>query len=117
MEVLVVLPPDHRVAAVDLAREQTHSLVARGRSAERRHAERSEVGRLEQLGPNRPAAVGRVGGIECLAPIVLEFNEASILDAVGLRVGDRKDDAFAQVFVRAEHHLDIVAIGSRRPAS
>ena len=49
------------------------------------------------------------------SPVVLEFNEAGVLDAVGLCVGDRKDDAFAQVFVRSEDHLDIVTVGSCRP--
>ena len=112
MEVFVVLPSDHRVAAIDLTREQTHALVARCCSTHGRHAERSEVRRLQQFGPNAPAAVGRVGCVECLAPLVLEFNEASILDAVGLCLGDRKDDAFAQVFLGSECHLDIIAIGS-----
>jgi len=32
-----------------------------------------------------------------------------------LGVGDRKDDPFAQLFVRPEDHLDSVAIVSGRP--
>ena len=70
----------------------------------------------EQLGADRPAAVGRVGRVERCSFAVVELDEAGVLDAVGLGVGDRKDDAFAQVVVGPEDHLDIVAVGSGRPA-
>jgi len=45
-------------------------------------------------------------------PFVLELDEPGLRDAVGLGGGDRKDDALSQVLVRAEAHLDIVAIGA-----
>ena len=32
---------------------------------------------------------------------------------LALRVGDRKDDAFAQLFVRPEDHFDLVAVWIR----
>ena len=47
------------------------------------------------------AAIGGVGGVVGLSALVVEFDEARILDAVGLGFGDRKDDALAEVFVRA----------------
>ena len=117
IKILVVLPADHRIAAVDLSREQSHALVARRRSAERRHPERSEIRGCEQLGANRPAAIGGIGRIERLSSVVVEFDEARVLDAVGLGVGDRKDDPLAQVFVGPEDHFDIIAVGRWRPAS
>ena len=76
-----------------------------------------EIRRFEQLGPDRPAAIGRVRRVKCFSCIVVEFDESGVLDAVGLGVGDRKDDPFAQFFVRPEDHLDIVAIVSGRPTS
>ena len=78
------------------------------------HPERLEIRRCEQLGANRPAAVGGIGGVECLLSVVVEFNESRVLDAVRLGIGDRKDDPLAQLFVRPEDHFDIVAIGHRR---
>src|SRR6185437_3593771 len=47
--------------------------------------------------------------------IVIEFHEAGILDAIGLRGGNRKDDPFAQLLVRQEAYLDVVAMGPARP--
>ena len=47
MQIFVVLPPYHRVAPVNPAREQTHSLIACGCTTERRQAEQSEVRRFE----------------------------------------------------------------------
>ena len=105
------MPADHGVAAVDPARKQGHAFVARRRAAERRHAERSEIRCLDQLGPYGPAAIGRVGRIEDLPFAILEFHEAGIFDSVRLGIGDRKDDAFAYVLVEREDHLDVVAIG------
>src|SRR6266699_7145919 len=79
IEVLVILPPDHRIAATDSPWKQSHSLVARRRSAERSHPERSEIHRLEQLRADRSAAVGRVGGVVDLSSIVVEFDEPGVL--------------------------------------
>ena len=72
---------------------------------------RLEVRRFEQLGADRPAAVGGIGRVERLLSIVVEFNEAGVLDAVRLGLGDRKDHPFAELFVRPEDHFDLVAIG------
>src|SRR6266571_3920279 len=96
IEVLVILPPDHRIAATDSPWKQSHSLVARRRSAEWSHPERSEIHRFEQLGTDRPAAIGRVGGVVDFSSIVVKFNESCVFDAVCLGVGDRKDDPLAQ---------------------
>src|SRR2546423_6269914 len=92
IEVLVVLPTDHRIATIDLSRKQGHTLVARRRPAERNHPERSKVRRFEQLRTDRTATIGRVGCIEGFSSIVVEFNETSVLDAVCLGIGDRKYD-------------------------
>ena len=105
------------MSSVDHPREQSHALIARRCSGQRGHPERSEISRFEQFGADRPAAVGGVGGVERGSSGVVELDEAGVLDAVGLGVGDRKDDPFAQFFVRPEDHLDIVAIVSRRPTS
>src|SRR5436853_7185605 len=82
IEVFVILPPDHRIAATDFPWKQSHSLVARRRSAERSHSERSEIHRFEQLGTYRPAAIGRVGGVVDCSSIVVEFDEPGVLDAI-----------------------------------
>jgi hypothetical protein len=47
----------------------------------------------------------------------MEFHEASILDAVRLRFGDRKDHPLAYVFVRLEEHLDIIPMRTGYPLS
>src|SRR6202521_365501 len=117
MEALVVLPTDHRIAAIDFPWEQSHALIACRRSAEWSHPERSEIRRFQQLRADRPAAIGCVGCVECSLCVVVEFNESSVLDAVCLGVRDRQDDAFAQFFVWLKGHFDIVAIGLCRPAS
>src|ERR1700694_1822233 len=116
MEVLVVLPTDHRIAAIDFPWEQSHALIARRRSAEWSHPERSKIRRFEQLRADRPAAIGCVGCVECFLSVVVEFNESSLLDAVCLGVRDRKDDGVAQFFVWLKDHFDIVALGPRGPA-
>ena len=56
--------------------------IARRRSAERSHPERSKIRRFEQLRADRPAAIGGVGCIERFSSIVVEFDEAGVLDAV-----------------------------------
>src|SRR5204862_5788867 len=84
VEVFVILPPDHGVLAADLSREQGHALVPRGGSPQRRHAKGDEIGRLDQLGSYRRSAIGGVGRVERLCASILEFHEASILDAVRL---------------------------------
>ena len=106
VEVLVVLPPDHGVVAVDPSREEGHALVARSRTCQRRHREALEVGGLEQLRPDRPAAVGGVGRVEGPAATVVELDEAGVLDAVRLRLRDRKDHALADVALGLEYHFD-----------
>ena len=50
--------------------------------AERSHPECSKIRGFEQLGADRPAAIGGVGCVECFLSIVVEFDEASVLDAV-----------------------------------
>ena len=54
-EVLVVLPRDHGVAAIDAAREEGHALVLHRAAIERERAEAEEVGR------SRGAAAGSRG--------------------------------------------------------
>src|SRR5207237_10193599 len=67
------------------------------------------------LGTDRPTAIGGVGRVECFLRAILEFNKTSVFDAVGLGVCDRKNDALAQLFIEAEEHLDIFAIGFGNP--
>ena len=110
IEVLVVLPTDHRIAPIDFPWKQSHPLIARRRSAKRSHPERAKVRRFDQLGAYRPAAIRCVGCVECFSSTVIEFDESGVLDAVCLSVGDRKDDAFAQLFVISEYHFDVIAV-------
>ena len=76
--------------AADAPGKQCHTLVLRGGSPQRRQAKGQKVVRLDQLGSNRSAVVRGIGRIECSARFTLEFDEASILDTVRLRFGNRE---------------------------
>ena len=115
IEVLVVLPADHGVLAVDLPGEQGHALVPCGGSPQGRHAKGYEIGGLDQLGSYRGAAIGGVCRVEGLSPAVFEFHETGIFDPVRLGQGDGKDHPLADILVRPEHHFDIVPIRTRYP--
>src|SRR5580658_8409923 len=117
IEVLVVLPPDHRIAAIDFSWKQSHSLITRRRSGEWCQPKRSKVRRFEQFRADRSAAIGCVSCVERFSSIVIEFDEPGILDAVCLSIGDRKDDAFAQFFVISKHYFDVIAIWWKRTAA
>src|SRR3546814_11921585 len=58
-DILAVLPPDHHISSIDLAREQSHALVPRGLSAKRREQEACEVARTTPTGtdPGRETSV------------------------------------------------------------
>ncbi len=84
-EVFVVLPRDHRVAAVDAPREERHAFVLHGAAIERDGAEAQEIAGLEQLREDRAAIVGGVSGVVDDAAVVLdEADEARVLHAVAL---------------------------------
>ena len=90
-EVLVVLPREHRVAAVDAAGEKRHALVLHGAAIEREHAEMQEVLRLDELRQDGASVVGGVGGVIHDRAVVLgEADEAGVLDAVALIGRDGK---------------------------
>ena len=62
-EVLVVLPREHGVAAVDAPREERHAFVLHRAAVEREDAEGEEVVRLDELRQDDAAVVGGVGGV------------------------------------------------------
>src|SRR5437763_11526331 len=117
IEVLIVCATNHGSATIDLSGKQGHTRVARRRSAERNHPDRSKVRRFEQLRADRTAAIGSVGCIEGFSSIVVEFNETSVLDAVCLGIGDRKYDPFAQFFFWPKVDFNLVAMVPGRSAS
>ena len=84
VEVLIVLPADHGVVAADLSGKQRHALVASGGPAQRGHAKRNEIARLDQLGSYRCAAIGSVCRVKGFPRAIFKLHEAGILDAVRL---------------------------------
>src|SRR3546814_2572715 len=60
-DILAVLPPDHHISSIDLAREQSHALVPRAVSGKRRETEACEVARTQQLGTDRLPRIGGLG--------------------------------------------------------
>src|SRR3546814_5949168 len=49
-DILAVLPPDHHISSIYLAREQSHALVPRGVSGKRRQTYACDVASTEPLG-------------------------------------------------------------------
>ena len=84
-DVLVVLPRQHRVEAVDLAREEGKTLILHHGAVQGAHLEMEEVVGLEDLGENHLAVERGVSGIVAdRAVLVMERHEAGVFDAVGL---------------------------------
>ena len=114
VDVLVVLPAEHRVVAVDLAREQRHAFVLHGRAVQRDELEVQKVRRLDELRQDHLAVVGGVGGVVGLrAVLVLEADEAGVLDAVALRGRDGKQHALGQARVGRELHF-VIRLGQHQ---
>ena len=112
-EVLVILPGEHRIAAVDAAREERHAFVLHRAAIERQHAEVQEILGFQELGKNGMAVVGGVSGVvHHRAVVVGELDEAGILDAVAFIRTDRKDDALAHPELGRESQL---VVGIRQP--
>ena len=98
--VLVVLAREHGVVAVDFAREQRHAFVLHGGAVERDELEMNEVRRLQQLRQDDLAVVSGVGRVVGeAAVVVLEADEARVLDAVALAGRGRKEDALGDLAV------------------
>lgn len=57
-DIFIVLSRQHRIAAVNAAREQCHALVLHGAAIEREHAEVEKVLRLDELWQDGTAVVG-----------------------------------------------------------
>ena len=57
---------------------------------------------LNQLGADRPSAIGGIGGVVGFSAAIAELDKAGVLDAVRLGFGDRKDDALAEFFFGLE---------------
>src|SRR3954471_2362619 len=104
IEIFVVLPADHGVLPVELAEKERHALVLSCRPAQRRHAEREKILRLDQLRADGLAAIGGIRRIVVLAR-PLEVHEARIFDSVRLRSSHREYDALTDVLLRAEAQL------------
>ena len=93
-DVLIVLAREHGVLPVDFAREQRHALVLHGGAVERVEFEMDKVRRLQQLRQGDLAVVRGVGRVVGeAAVVVLEADEARVLDAVALAGRGRKEDA------------------------
>ena len=106
--VLVVLARDHRVVAVNLSREQRHAFVLHGGTVERDEFEVQEILRLQQLRQNDLSVVSGVGRVvDEGAVVVLETDEASVLDAVALAGRGRKDDALRDRLAFGKAHFVI----------
>ena len=99
IKILVILPRDHRVFAIDLARKQRHTLVASRVAIQCRQAKRNEVGRLDEFRSDRPSAIGGIGRIICSVVAVAKLDEARVLDSIGLRFRDRENHPLADVLV------------------
>ena len=102
VNVLAVLPRDHRVQAVDLAREERQALVPHLGAVERVDAEPQEVVGLQQLRQHDFAVERRVRGVVAgVAVVVVKLHEARVLDAVHLRGRVGEDGPFGQRSGRA----------------
>ena len=85
VDVLVVLPRQHGIEPVDLAREECEALVADLGAVQGADLEVQEVVGLEDLRQDHLAVEGGVGGVVAdRAVVVVELDEAGVLDAVGL---------------------------------
>ncbi len=110
-EVLVVLPRQHRVVAIDLPGKERHAFVLHGSTVEGEYPEVLEILGLDELRQDGMSVVGRVGGVVQHRPVVLrEAHEAGVFDAVALVGRDGEDDALAHGEVGREVHL-VVGIG------
>src|SRR4029450_560057 len=84
IKILVVLPRNHGVLAVDPARKQRHTLVACRRTMQRRHSKREEVAGLDQLRSNRSAPVSGIGRVVGGPAAIAELDKTGVFYAVRL---------------------------------
>ena len=111
VDVLVVLPGEHRVLPVDHPGEEGEPLVPDLRPVQGAHLEVEEVLGLEHLRQGHPAVVGGVGGVVADPAVVVgEPDEPGVLDPVGLGGRRREDDPFRDVQLGAEADL-VVGLG------
>ena len=61
VDVLVVLPAQHRVKTFDLPGKECHAFVAHGLAVQRGEFETKEIGRFEKLGLDLFAVIGGEG--------------------------------------------------------
>ena len=86
VDVLVVLPAQHRVESLNLPRKERHAFVFDGRAVQRDEFEMQKIGCFEELGLYFFAIIGRESRvISARAIVILKKNKASILDSVALR--------------------------------
>ena len=117
VDVLQILPAEHRVAAFDFSRKERHALVLHGRAVQRDEFEVKKVGRLDELRQDQFAVVRGVGGvIGPRAVVVVEENKPGVLDPVALRRRGGKQHAFGQARVRRELDL-VIRLGQRQDFS
>ena len=85
VDVFVVLAGKHGEKTTDLPREHGHAFVFRGRTIQGDESKVEEVGSLHQLRHHELAIEsGERGVVGEGAVVVLETNEAGVLDAVAL---------------------------------
>src|SRR3984885_9329059 len=108
IDILVVLAGEHGKEAFDFPGEQGHTFVFRGRSIQGSEPEQKKVGSIHQLRHHYLAIVGGEGGvIDLSAIVVLETDEAGVFDAVPLRGGGWKKNAFGQPLFGLELDLEV----------
>ncbi len=102
IDVLVVLPREHRVQPPNLAGEQREALVPHLGAVERADPEPQEVVGLEDLRQDHLAVERGVGRVVAdRAVVVEELDEPGVLDAVGLGRRRGEDDPLGDAAARA----------------
>ena len=112
--ILIVVPAEHRVTALDQAGKQRHSLRGGDRSLEPVHLEVDEVSGGEQLLGDSSSPDRRVGPCKQCRPVLqFEAGEPKILNAAALPLEDREEDCLRQVVTvfAMKTHRTIIVLG------
>ena len=113
VHVFVVLPGQHRITAVDFAREQRHPLVLHLRPVQRADLEVHKVPCLQHLRQDHLAIIGRVGRVIGRAAVLFaEGDESRVLNASDLGGTGGKDDPLGQSLGRVKVNL-VIGLGHR----
>ena len=93
VEILPILPAEHKIFAANLARKQRHPLVSGSVAIDRRQAETIKIISPQQFRADRMAAISRISTDKLAPPIIVgEFDKPQIFQPVALRFGHREND-------------------------